>query len=65
VIGAASRALWLVFILIVSFYVITDAHLMYWSVVSDHSGGVATRASQAWRELVDIWGCLLCAAACC
>jgi predicted PurR-regulated permease PerM/phosphoglycolate phosphatase-like HAD superfamily hydrolase len=55
VIGAASGALWLLFILIVSFYVITDAHLMYWSVVAIIPEVWRPELRMLWRELVDIW----------
>jgi HAD superfamily hydrolase (TIGR01509 family) len=55
VIGAASRALWLLFILIVSFFVITDAHLAYWSVVAVIPEVWRPEFRKIWRELVEIW----------
>jgi HAD superfamily hydrolase (TIGR01549 family) len=55
VIGAASGALWLLFILIVSFYVITDAPLMYRSVVAVIPEVWRPEIRKLWRELVVIW----------
>jgi predicted PurR-regulated permease PerM/phosphoglycolate phosphatase-like HAD superfamily hydrolase len=55
VIGAASSALWLVFILVVSFYVITDAPLMYRSVVVVIPEKWRPEIRVLWRELVDVW----------
>jgi predicted PurR-regulated permease PerM/phosphoglycolate phosphatase-like HAD superfamily hydrolase len=55
VIGAASGALWLLFILIVSFYVITDAPLMYRSVVAVIPEVWRPEIRTLWRELVVIW----------
>jgi HAD superfamily hydrolase (TIGR01549 family) len=55
VIGAASGALWLLFILIVSFFVITDAHLAYWSVVAVIPEVWRPEFRKIWRELVEIW----------
>jgi HAD superfamily hydrolase (TIGR01549 family) len=55
VIGAANSALWLVFILIVSFYVITDAPLMYRSVVAVIPEKWRPEIRVLWRELVDVW----------
>jgi HAD superfamily hydrolase (TIGR01549 family) len=55
VIGAASSALWLLFILIVSFYVITDAPQMYRSVVVIIPEVWRPEIRRLWWELVDIW----------
>jgi len=55
VIGAASRALWLLFILIVSFFVITDAHLAYRSVVAVIPEVWRPEFRKVRRELVEIW----------
>jgi predicted PurR-regulated permease PerM/phosphoglycolate phosphatase-like HAD superfamily hydrolase len=55
VIGAASGALWLLFILIISFFVITDAHLIYKSIVAVIPEVWRPELRRLWRELVDIW----------
>jgi predicted PurR-regulated permease PerM/phosphoglycolate phosphatase-like HAD superfamily hydrolase len=55
VIGAASGALWIVFILVVSFFVITDAHLIYRSVVVIIPEVWRPELRKLWRELADIW----------
>jgi predicted PurR-regulated permease PerM/phosphoglycolate phosphatase-like HAD superfamily hydrolase len=55
VIGAASGALWVVFILVVSFFVITDAHLIYRSVVTVIPEVWRPELRKLWRGLVDIW----------
>jgi HAD superfamily hydrolase (TIGR01549 family) len=55
VIGAASGALWIVFILVVSFFVITDAHLIYRSIVAVIPEVWRPELRKLWRELVDIW----------
>jgi HAD superfamily hydrolase (TIGR01549 family) len=55
VIGAASGALWIVFILVVSFFLITDAHLIYRSVAAVIPEVWRPELHKLWRELVDIW----------
>jgi HAD superfamily hydrolase (TIGR01549 family) len=55
VIGAASSALWLFFILIVSFYVITDAPLMLRSAVALIPENWRPEIRMLWRELVVVW----------
>jgi HAD superfamily hydrolase (TIGR01549 family) len=55
VIGAARGALWILFILVVSFFVITDAHLIYRSVVAVIPEVWRPELRMLWRELVDIW----------
>jgi HAD superfamily hydrolase (TIGR01549 family) len=55
VIGAASSALWLLFIVIVSFYVIKDAPLLYRSIVSVIPEVWRPEIRVLWWELVDIW----------
>jgi HAD superfamily hydrolase (TIGR01549 family) len=55
VLGAASSALWLFFILIVSFYVITDSPTMYKSVVAVIPEVWRPEIRVVWQELVDVW----------